>query len=735
MSAKTAQFDPAAFEPDLRAIAEIGGEPLKKVRAEFDRIRKDTATVAQARQDRERKREGPGIPIPSVEDLAAGIAVAKLKQRLTAGGRTLFSKVRASYVPGAARIVGGPWESRPGWETEPALPILTKDDERSPQEPGYVTYNELVGEFHFRPFRTTTGEPRAAFPTRFGVEVRDPSAQGFVDAVGYRFWTLDGEPVPRRNLSSAAQVLTQRALARELQAERIVDLSIRVAPDGQGGSLLDLADRERRCVHIAPAGWTLETVGYPIFDTPSHLAELPEPLTSEDPEEGRKRYGRFFEFVNLPPSSADGADPRLLIAAAHVQFLIAPGTPKPVVALIAEEGAGKTEAAQRLQELVDPSKVRSLGAPESPKELAEWAYNRATINLDNLSRVTEWLSDGLARLCTGAGLAKRQLFTDRGEVIARRTPWILFNGITPTPHHADLIRRAIFPELERPGRRLSLSELEEKWRTAHPEILGGLLDLAALTLSTLRDPSPSASPSADSMADYVRIGRAVAVAMGRGNADFDRAWAHNVEKQGAAAAENPWVGVLFGQLEKQAIPVSVSELALRISTAHRETWPKGVSVQQVGNELARCKLTLEKMGLLVVRRMLHGTPQYFRQISESGSPGSPIESFSDEKRVGEPQGEPRVNLLCGLTQIRGEPEIEAHPRSTQRFSGGRVNLGEQGEPTLKVPGTFGGSERPSSDEKPAEVPSYDGPVVEEPGNWTVPAKDRARGRAEREGEP
>ena len=670
---RAASFDPAVYEPDLRALSEIHFGSVRKVRERFDKTRKDPAVVAEARA--RRRPEGPGIPIPSVDDFAADIAVERLKGELTPGGRAMYARIRASYIPGGARVVGGPWESRPGWETEAPIPILTKEDERTPQEPGYVTYNRLTDELHFRPFRTTTGEPRVAFPTRLGIEVRDPSAQGFVDSVGYRFWTLNGEPVPRKYLNSAAQALTQRALARELPPERIVDLAIRVAPDGQGGSLLDLADRERRCVRIAPAGWTLETVGYPVFDTPPHLAELPEPTKAADPGEGWRRYYRLFEFVNLPAPSANGTDPRLLIAAVHVQFLIAPATPKPVVVLIAEEGAGKTEGAQRLQELPDPSRIRSLGAPESPKELVEWAYNRATINLDNLSHVPEWLSDLLARLCTGAGLAKRQLFTDRGEVIARRIPWILFNGITPTPRLADLLRRAIFPELERPAQRLSLSELEGRWRVAHPEILGGLLDLATLTLEVLQSKEGGTSSSADSMADYVRIGRAVAVAMGREAADFDRAWAHNVERQGAAAAENPWVGVLFEQLERQASPVSTSELALRISAAHKETWPKGVSSQQVGNEIARCKVTLERLGLQIGRRMLHGTPQYFRQFPESSSPGSPLESFSDGKQVGEPLGEPRVNQVSRLTPKLGEPTLKvpgAGPDPEDLFEGGKT---------------------------------------------------------------
>ncbi len=616
---------------------------------------------------------------------------------------------RVGYRPGEEN----PWLGRKGWEQEPALPVLRKDDGKA-EEPGYIVANELVADRHLRPFRTTAGEPRVAFPTARGVEVRDPSSPEFADAVGYRFYTLAGRKVPDGDLRVAARAFTQRALARELPTERVVDLAIRVAPDGDGGSFLDLADRDHRCVRNTPGGWRIEKIAYPVFDSPSHLAPLPEPVPPPDSETAWRWYERLFRFVSLPERSDDGGDPRLLAAAIHVQFLVAPSSPKPIVALIAEEGAGKTTAAERLQELVDPSKVRSLGAPESARELGDLAFNRATLNLDNLSHIPEWLSDNLARLCTGAGLAKRLLYSNRGEVIARRVPLIIFNGITPTPRYADLIRRVAFLEAEPPKVRLALGELERGWQTAHPEILGGILRLACDTLRVLGESPSPGGPPVDSMADFVRIGRALAVALGRPASDFDRAWAHNLERQGAAAAENPWVGVLYEQLENQETPISSAELAVRISAAHKETWPRGVTAQQVGNELRRFKATLERLGLRFGRRMLHGTPQYFRKDSETGSPSSPsgslLESFSD----GEPQGEPRVNLVREFTLPRGEPNVEVHSGPPTRFSDGRGEPCELGEPPLKVSGS--GSESPA-----------------DPGDLFAGAQTRAdRARADRE---
>jgi hypothetical protein len=195
----------------------------------------------------------------------------------------------------------------------------------------------------------------------------------------------------------------------------------------------------------------------------------------------------------------------------------------------------------------------------------------------------------------------------------------------------------------------------------------------------------------------VRIGRAVAVAVGRTPEEFDAAWRWNRERQGTAAAENPYVGVLveFFRSLPEGEAVSPGAIAKRISEQHRETFPKGVTAQQVGNEIARARATLERLGLRIGRKLIDGSPRYFRRTAETGSLGSLLESFSDEKK-GVNQG---VNpqWTSGRGSLPSEQSESEPPQAGSLGSTGPVAAGslsenragsepsEPSEPPLKVP--------------------------------------------------
>lgn len=588
-----------------------------------------------------------------------------------------------------------PWAGRPGWQSEDPIPIKTEPRKGSggkveevPVEEGYPIYNALVGEAYYRPFRDkTTGEARVAVPTPFGLAVLDAGDPGLAEWIGYRHYALGGLAVPSRGLATVVMLLRQRALARNLPRERIVDLAIRFATVSPGVTLLDLHDYEHRCVRIGAEGWTIERVGHPIFDAPSHLVELPEPVAPANMAEALEWYRLLFRFANVP-----GEDTQLLMLAIHVQNLIEPSSAKPVTVITGPEGAAKTSTAEKLQQTIDPSAVRSLPPPEKPPEIADLAYNRATISFDNLSHISAWLSDTLARLCTGGGLAKREHYSNRGEVLARRLLWILLNGITSSPQLADLIRRCVFIDVVRPAKVIDTAQLDRDWEASHPRILGGLLMIASGTVTQLRDSPPDAGE--ESMASYVRIGRAVTAAIGRPAGDFDRAWRSNVDRQGVAAAENPWVGVLYDYFSALAEGEGVGPgvISKQISESHREVFPKGVTSQMVGIEIARCTTTLENLGLRIHRRVLHGSPLYSRKTKETASPASPLETFS-EVETGVRLG---VRLGCGSEEAsprEGEADEAASPSPTPalladslRRNDGRGEAGEAGEATFKVSG-------------------------------------------------
>ena len=520
-----------------------------------------------------------------------------------------------------------PWLGRPGWAEEPEIKIVTQrvtdkqgGSAERPVEYGYVVYNRLIVEHYIRPFRNGSAEPRVAVPTLHGLEIFNPAEPEFVDRLGYALYTLEGLPIPKRDLSVAATTLTSRALARALPPERVVDLWLRVAPYGEFGSRIDMRDPRQRCIVVTPDGWRIEEVGDPTFDARAHMLPLPEPERAE-PEDGDwTRVNALWEFVRLPPGEPPD-DVRLLALADLVQFLLAPSSPKLVKVFAGEEGTGKSTMARFYQLAVDPSRTPLVALPQKEEEFVNLAINRAVINLDNLTYVGPDVSDAVARLSTGIGLVKRKLYSDSEEVALDVRRSVILNGITASPRAADLLRRVLFLRIESLTTRVGTDELNARWRSCHPAILGGLLDLAVLTARVLREQPPPARSS--SMADFVRIGQAVAIAMGRRPIEFEYAWDRNVDLQGQAAMEDPWVTVLYdfwASRPLHADPVLAEAISSYVNRDRQATFPKGVTSQQAGLAMKRSAATLRKMQILLGSKMEHGHLVYFRIAPNEDSP-------------------------------------------------------------------------------------------------------------------
>jgi Bifunctional DNA primase/polymerase, N-terminal len=637
--------------------------------------------------------EGALAPLlDDLEDHRKEIAVAAHSALSKFGRPAPAESAPALTAPPALKVThASPWSGRTGWSDEGPLPILTRTKKLDSgkevdevKEPGYEIYNQLVGPRHYRPFRTISGEPRVAIPTRHGLEICDPTSKDgapsskFIASIGYSDYTLKGEPVPTRDISRAVGALTGRALSRDLPPERIVELWVRFAPGPGTGGRIDMADSLRRCIVVDAERWHIQDIGHPTFDPKPHMRALPVPTPSNDPAEGWKRVEAWWRFV--PLSESDGlSNPRLLALADQVQRIIAAGTACTVKIISGEEGIGKTKIASLYQALLDPSSTKAVAPPADDDGLINLAMNHATVNLDNVSYIAPELSDNLCRLSTGIGLTKRKLFSDSDEISVNVVRSVILNGITSIPRAADLLRRCIFLTID-PPRLVSETELDQAWSAAHPEILGGLLDLAVLTARTLRDNPPP--PCSTNMADYVRIGQAMAAAMGLDPAEFVIAWEKNVEAQGFAAAEDPWVSVLsdyFERFTRLTNPVRSEEIATWVNRERPSIFPKPVSPQSSGQAVARSKKTLRRLGIHIRSKVVNGHTVYYRFYPElpepetaPPAPPAPPEAVSSRDEL---QGSTTPSVVA--TNSRGGPaENEPHPGPEPHPNSG----GPQNEP-------------------------------------------------------
>ena len=161
--------------------------------------------------------------------------------------------------------------------------------------------------------------------------------------------------------------------------------------------------------------------------------------------------------------------------------------PYPVLTVIGEQGSAKSTLIELLRLLVDPNVANLRAPPREDRDLFISAGNSHVLAYDNLSGLPPWLSDGLARISTGAAYASRALYTDQEEVLVRAEKPIALNGITDIVSRADLADRCIFVTADRilDKDRKPKEEVMAAFEAERASILGALLDAVAGGIRTL----------------------------------------------------------------------------------------------------------------------------------------------------------------------------------------------------------------------------------------------------------
>src|SRR5262249_47779524 len=148
------------------------------------------------------------------------------------------------------------------------------------------------------------------------------------------------------------------------------------------------------------------------------------------------------DFINVK------SDEDFIMVVAWVLASLRATGPYPVLTVTGEQGTAKSTLIEIVRLLVDPNVGDLRSPPSNVEELFISSVNTHLIAYDNLSGLPQRLSDGLARIATGAAHARRKLYTDQDEVIMHAKKPIALNGITDIVSHADLADRCIFVTAE-----------------------------------------------------------------------------------------------------------------------------------------------------------------------------------------------------------------------------------------------------------------------------------------------
>jgi len=354
------------------------------------------------------------------------------------------------------------------------------------------------------------------------------SSRAFRTWLQRAFYERYGELAHHQAVADAIDALAGRALFDG--AEHPV--FVRIA-EHAGALYLDLADEQWRAVEITADGWRVVTNPPVRFRRPRGLQPLPVP------ERGGS-LDRLWRFIRVAPEDRP-------LVAGWLVMTFRPRGPYPVLALGGEQGAGKSTTARVLRRLVDPSDADLRAEPREERDLWVAAVNSWLLALDNVSRLSNWLSDALCRIATGAGFAARTLYENREETILAAQRPVLLTAIADVIAQPDLLDRALVLTLPRLGdeEREPESAFWTAFEAERSALLGALLDSVARALAREQHVR---LPSYPRMADFARW--AVAALGEELGAQFLARYCENRRETGATVLDaSPLAAAILAMLE------------------------------------------------------------------------------------------------------------------------------------------------------------------------------------------
>ena len=361
---------------------------------------------------------------------------------------------------------------------------------------------------------------------------------------------------------------------------------LRVAP-WSVGYLLDLGDESWRAIEVLPTGWRIIESPPVRFWRPNPARPLPTPVANSD-------LTRLWDFLNIPP------DDRLLVLAWMLEAF-RPDTPFTLLELCGSQGSAKSFTQDKLRRLIDPNAVNLRAAPKTTEDLFVGAGCNWLVSMNNLSHLSAPQQDALCTLATGGGFAGRTLYTNADETLIECKRPVVINGIVPVVTAQDLTDRVIHVEMPDITEYREESALITEFETQAPALFGGLLDLFVATLARLSHVKLSHPPR---MADFARLGEAMAQALGEPEGRFVELFAANRRQSTARSLDASPVGSAIREMADAKLdPIIFDGTMKRLLDdleGYRpsgEAWPK--TPRGLGDALRRQRPALKTLGITV----------------------------------------------------------------------------------------------------------------------------------------
>ena len=419
-------------------------------------------------------------------------------------------------------------------------------------------------------------------------EVLPLGAKAFEEYLSAAYLRDAGKVAPSGALADAMTAL------KGIAAEQEADVYVRTCGDPVDGVVyLDLG--EGRVTRVTRDGITTQAKA----DVPVHLWAPSSAKSLPDPD-----LTGTLEDVGAALSLDGDA---LLVAAGWLLAALLPGGPYPVLAVYGPQGSGKSTRCRQLNRLIDPAGLLLRTQPKKSDDLIVAARAAHVLSFDNVSKISDELSDGLCRIATGGGIAKRTLYTDADVTVVNVKRPVVINAIVDVVKRSDLADRLMLLELDRVKERRTERQIDARFLQHQAKALGALLKGVQ---AALRDWTTVELPELPRMADACTWAEAGMRGLGAAPLSFFNAFIDAAEDASARIIEGDLVGSLvqvlatrhngftgtasvlldrmrqMAQGQKRSLPADATQLSIhlkRIDPALRQANNWGITFNRTRN--------------------------------------------------------------------------------------------------------------------------------------------------------
>jgi DNA polymerase family B len=417
--------------------------------------------------------------------------------------------------------------------------VETKQGDSKKDESSSRMVVKLIKKNCLKVFLDNLGQGFAAITVRDHIEVLPIDHPKFRNWASTIYWDATyneteeaGDTLGSEHLSSALRVIMGEAQRSE---EEPIQLYIRVAKTADGTIYYDLVNRNWQGIKITSDGWDVVNLP-PIFKRRNHqkIQVLP-----------RRDYPSdiFETFISLLRISKD-EDNRLLFQC-YIISLFYYGIVHAALMLHGEGGSAKTTRQKLIRLVVDPSATPVLILPKSTEKAAHIIVSHYVCYFDNISYISEEMSDLLCTAITGAGLAKRKLYTDEDDIINEARHCLGITGVNLAATKTDLIDRGLIVEQDAiPETQKKLEvHLFAKLNEILPGLLGYIFDVLVKVLRWQKEhPKGLELDKYPRLADFAEICEIISQQLGNPPMEFINAFKRNIDSRHRRIVNDSAVG-------------------------------------------------------------------------------------------------------------------------------------------------------------------------------------------------